>query len=808
MSAQLKNTSAPEMVEFEIDGHPISAPKGSTIIQAADAAKIPLPRFCYHDKLPIAANCRQCMVEVETGGKKVPKPQVACATPVAAGMKVFTRSPNAIRWQRNTMEFLLINHPLDCPICDQGGECELQDVSMGYGRSVTRFTERKRSVADEDIGPLVATDMTRCIHCTRCVRFVGEIAGTYELGDMSRADNHVVGTYIGRTIESELSGNVIDVCPVGALTDKVFRFKARAWELIAKPSIGYHDALGSNLWLHTKRGQVLRAVPRDNEAINECWLTDRDRYSHEGLYADDRAQKPLIRKGDELVEVPWDEAIAFVADGLKKAGSDAGALVASFTSCEEGYLLAQLLRGLGSDRIDHRLRVQDFSDGGPAGETFELPVADVAKVSAALIVGGNPRYEMPLLNHRLRHASRHDASKHPASNPAHYDISEVQGAKIYAINPARFDFNYTLAGEKVFAPQHLTDALLCTAKAAGVQSDNRALAEAIAAASDHEDAHTWVAALRDAASSVVILGDVAVQHPQASWLRVLARSVAKATGSAYNELPSGANAIGLARVGAQSANAKQSAATLLTQPPKALITWQTGSQDSFAPADYDRVRDAADFYVHAGAFACEGVRRTADAVLPLGLPPEIDGTYVNVDGFVQSVAAGAALPGNARQGWSVLRALGAALGVDGFDFTTIEEVRASLPPLAGEGVGGGGGESGGAANRTLTATPLPKGEGLYRLATVGIYRTDAVVRRAKALQAHPLNCAPAVRICADDARELGLLEGVKADIGGIVLPVVVDSRVPQGCAWIEAGHAETAALPPNGAALDIKAVRA
>ncbi|MGH8126046.1 MAG: NADH-quinone oxidoreductase subunit NuoG, partial [Rhodanobacteraceae bacterium] len=578
MSAQPKDTAPPvAMVEFEVDGHPVRAPKGSTIIQATDAAKIPVPRFCYHGKLPIAANCRQCMVEVEMGGKLIPKPQPACATPVAAGMKVFTRSPNAMKWQRNTMEFLLINHPLDCPICDQGGECELQDISMGYGRSVTRFSERKRTVTDENIGPLVATEMTRCIHCTRCVRFVGEIAGTWELGDMSRGDSHVVGTYIGRTIESELSGNVIDVCPVGALTDKVFQFKARAWELIAKPSIGYHDALGSNLWLHTKVGQTLRAVPRDNEAINECWLSDRDRYSHQGLYAEDRAGKPMVRKGGELVEVEWDEAIAFVADGLQKAGADVAALVAPMTSCEEGALLAQILRGLGSDRIDHRLRVQDFSDGGPSGATFELPVADVAKVSAALIIGSNPRHEMPLLGHRLRHASRHDASKHPASNPAHYDISAVQGGKIFAINPVRFDFNFDLAGEVAVAPQYLVDALLRMAKGAGVSLDDGALAQAVAAAADDGDARAWADALRDAPSSVVILGDAATQHPHASWLRALARGIAKATGSAFNELPSGANAVGLARVGAQSAGGGKA---ILEQPPKALVTWQAGSQDT------------------------------------------------------------------------------------------------------------------------------------------------------------------------------------------------------------------------------------
>ncbi|HEX7370660.1 MAG TPA: NADH-quinone oxidoreductase subunit NuoG [Rhodanobacteraceae bacterium] len=798
MSAQPKDTAPPvDMVEFEVDGHPVSAPKGSTIIQATDAAKIPVPRFCYHDKLPIAANCRQCMVEVEQGGKMIPKPQPACATPVAAGMKVFTRSPNALKWQRNTMEFLLINHPLDCPICDQGGECELQDVSMGFGRSVSRFTERKRTVADENIGPLVATEMTRCIHCTRCVRFVGEIAGTYEMGDMSRGDRHVIGTYIGRTIDSELSGNVIDVCPVGALTDKVFQFKARAWELIAKPSIGYHDALGSNLWLHTKRGQTLRAVPRDNEAINECWLSDRDRYSHQGLYAEDRADKPMIRKSGELVEVEWDEAIAFVADGLKKAGSDVGALVAPMTSCEEGALLAQFVRGLGSDRIDHRLRVQDFSDGGPSGATFEMPVADIANVSAALIIGSNPRHEMPLLAHRLRHASRHDASKHPASNPAHYDISEVHGAAIFAINPVHFDYNFELAGEKVFAPQDFVDAMLCTAKAAGVESDNRDLADAIANAGDHDEARKWVAALRDAPSSVVILGDAATQHPQASWLRALARGIARATDSAFDELPSGANAVGLARMGAQS---QGGAKALLEQPPKALVTWQAGSQDAFAPAAYDKARQGAAFHVYAGAYACEGVKRTADAVLPLGLPPEIDGTYVNVDGTVQSVAAGSVLPGDARPGWKVLRALGAAMGIAGFDFVDLGDVRARI----GERI-----ETPVAAPALALASRSAAAQGsLTRVATVGIYRTDAVVRRAKALQAHPLNRAPALRIHAEDAQALGLANGANADVNGTRLPVAIDKAVPKGAAWIEAGHAATGSLPPHGAALTIKAVTA
>jgi NADH-quinone oxidoreductase subunit G len=801
MSAQPKDTKPPvPMVEFEINGHPVTAPKGSMIIQAADAAGIPIPRFCYHKKLPIAAVCRQCMVEVEMGGRMMPKPQVACATPVAQGMKVFTRTERAVHAQQNALEFVLINHPLDCPICDQGGECELQDLAMGYGRSVSRFTERKRTVTDENVGPLVATEMTRCIHCTRCVRFLGEVAGSYEFGDFDRGDRHVIGTWIGRGIGSELSGNVIDVCPVGALTDKVFQFKARAWELIAKPSIGYHDALGSNLWLHTKRGQVLRAVPRDNEAVNECWLADRDRYSHEGLYAEDRVQKPMIRKGGELVEVEWDEAIRFVADGLTKAGHDVAALLAPLASCEEGYLLAQLLHGLGSERIDHRLRIQDFSDGGPAGQTFEMPVEDVAEVRAALVIGSLTRFEMPLLNQRLRRATRHDSRKPHIANPANYDISLIDGAKIYAINPVGFDFKFDLAGEKVFAPQDLVDALLCTAKAAGVESDDPALAAAIAAADDHVDAHQWVAALRDAAPAVVVLGDAATQHPQASWLRALARGIAKATGSAYDELPSGANAIGLARVGAQSTDARNSARAIMEQPAKALVSWQAGAEDTYAPATYLKARESAEFYVHVGAYACKRLRASADAVLPIGLPPEVDGTYVNVDGFVQAVAAGAALPGDARPGWKVLRALGAAAGVAGFDFVDLADVHARIHERIARPVA--------ASAPRLAPRAAGVAGGLVRLATTGIYRTDAVVRRAKALQKHLLNRAPGLRVCAEDAQALGVLEGAQADVDGTLLPVVVDATVPRGCAWIEAGHDGTGSLPPYGAVLNIKAVAA
>ena len=465
MSAQPTSNAAPDLVNIEIDGKPTQIRKGAMIIEAADAVGIAIPRFCYHRKLPIAANCRMCLVDVEMGGRPMPKPQPACATPVGEGMKVTTRSDKALKFQKDVMEFLLINHPLDCPICDQGGECELQDVALGYGRSVSRYTERKRTIADENIGPLVATEMTRCIQCTRCIRFTSEIAGTYELGGMNRGENLQIGTYIGKTVETELSGNIIDVCPVGALTNKPFQFKARAWELIAKPSIAYHDALGSNLWLHVRRGEVLRTVPRDNEPVNECWLSDRDRYSHQGMYAADRLHAPEVKRNGQWQATTWDDALAVAAETLKKApGSDLGVLVHPATTNEEADLLMRLARGLGSAHVDHRLRQLDFADNAVATR-FELPVAEVSQVKAALLVGSDLRHEMPLLNHRL-----HQATK--------------VGAKVFAVNPADFEFNYKLAATSIVPPQGMADALLALAKAAVAAgaSAPAALATAIGAA--------------------------------------------------------------------------------------------------------------------------------------------------------------------------------------------------------------------------------------------------------------------------------------------------------------------------------------
>ncbi|HEX6613183.1 MAG TPA: molybdopterin-dependent oxidoreductase, partial [Rhodanobacteraceae bacterium] len=699
------------------------------------------------------------------------------------------------------------------------GECELQDISMGYGRSVSRFTERKRSVADEDIGPLVATDMTRCIHCTRCVRFLGEVAGTYEFGDMDRGDRHVIGTYIGRSVESELSGNIIDVCPVGALTNKPFMFRARAWELIARPSIGYHDALGSNLWLHTRVGKVLRTVPRDNEAVNECWLADRDRYACEGLNAADRAVKPAIKRDGDWQPVEWNDALAFVVERLKALkGEEIGALVHPATSCEEGALLTRIVRSLGSANMDHRLRALD-----PAGKAFaapfELPHARLEQANAALLVGCDPRREVPLLNHRLRQASK-------------------RGAKIFALNPAHFDFNYTLAGETVVPPQRMLESLLLLAKAVGVQSDDRELAAALAAAPDDEHARAMADALKGGATSVLVFGLAAAQHPQASLLRTLSRMIARASGTAFDEIPDGANAVGLAQTGVLPGEGGLDARAMLTQPRKAYILYGAEPPYDFADgAQAMRALREAGCVVAFSAYAGAHLLEVADVILPIGLLPEIDATLVNLEGRAQACSPGATMPGDARAGWRVLRALGGALNVPGFDFVDIAQLRtAMLPPglhaqplprgapgdwepfesrlpadAEGTHAPPGAGQTRGDYMRNPIGIPhadvyAPAREEtqLVRLATVPIYRVDAVVRRSQPLQAHPLNRAPALRLNPEDASTLQLRDGEQAKVNGVALPVACDAAVPRGCAWIEAAHEATAELPPYGSALAIE----
>ena len=733
MSAQPVNPNLPpDQVTVFIDGVELAAPKGSMIIQAADKAGIPIPRFCYHDKLAIAANCRMCLVEVEKMGKPAP----ACATPVMDGMKVQTRSDKALRSQRNVMEFLLINHPLDCPICDQGGECELQDLSLGYGRSVSRFSERKRVVADEDMGPLVATDMTRCIHCTRCIRVTGEIAGTYELGGMMRGEDLQIGTYDGKPLTTELSGNVIDVCPVGALTNKVFRFRARPWELIAKESLGYHDALGSNLFVHARRGDVMRTVPRDNEAVNECWLSDRDRYSHQGLQAEDRAVAPMIKDGGEWRETSWEEALAKAARILRdNAADDLGILVHPATSNEEGALLARLAEALGTGNLDHRIAQHDLSDGASA-KAFGMPVAEIENADVILIVGSQLRFEVPLLHQRVRKAWK-------------------RGAKVHVVNPVDFDFAFDIAGRQIVAPSRIADALGSAELARAFNGATRA---------------------------AVIVGAIAENGIHASAIRKAAADFASANKAALCRIPQGANALGLARHGVLPAS--RDANAMLAQPRGAYVLY--GLEPGLDFADQAAALNAlgAAQVVAFSQFACSSTRAVADVILPIGALPEIDATLTNLDGLDQSAVAGGKLPGQSRAGWRVLRALGEGLGIAGFDFTDLAGLRAGLAPRMVEAA--------------ASAAPAATGEGLELAVSDAIYRVDAVTRRAAALQAHPLTVGPRVALHPQDAAAANLAGGAMARLsnaaGTATLQVAIDDRVAPGSAWVERGYGATAAL--------------
>jgi NADH-quinone oxidoreductase subunit G len=775
MSAQPTTPGAtPDTVTIEIDGNSMSVPKGSMIIQAADKAGIPIPRFCYHEKLSIAANCRMCLVDVE----KAPKPMPACATPVMDGMKVYTQSKRALDSQRNVMEFLLINHPLDCPICDQGGECELQDVALGYGRSVSRFVEKKRVVADEDIGPLVATDMTRCIHCTRCVRFVAEIAGTYELGGMGRGEALQIGTYIGKNINSELSGNIIDVCPVGALTNKPFRYRARPWELIARDGIGYHDALGGNLHLHLRNRDVLRTVPRANEAINETWASDRDRYSHTGLAAADRVTRPMVHDGDSWREVDWNQALARAAELLRAVPGDAlGMLVHPATSNEEGALLAALAAGLGCTSIDHRIGVQDFADA-PVAEPFEATLADIEQAGAILLIGCNPRLEAPLLGHRVRKAWK-------------------AGARISAVNPVDFEMNFDLASKRIVAPGAMVDVLLGIARALGndsAQTPSTGMADALGAAVIDDGILALANSIRDVGTAVVLVGESALSHPQASWLRALARHIAACIGGRVDFIPQGANAVGLAAHGVLPSG--QNAAQQLAQPRRGYLLYGIEPQHDFVDnAAALQAFSHAETVVAFAAYAPDALRRVARVILPIGLLPEIDATLTNAMGQKQRVGAAARLPGEARPGWRVLRALGEALGVAGFDFVDLAEFSQRMhgaPARSGSG---------------LAARSSRPVDGLQRVATRAIYRSDAVVRRAAPLNAHPLTRGPGIDLHPEDALAIGLSDGAMAHVddgrGRAALPVRISLRAARGSAWIEAGYEATAPLAPTGAALTV-----
>ena len=736
-----------DLVNLEIDGKPVKARKGAMIIHATDAHGAYVPRFCYHDKLPVAANCRMCLVEVE----KAPKPLPACATPVAEGMKVFTKSPVAIGAQKATMEFLLINHPLDCPICDQGGECELQDLAVGFGRDAARFNERKRVVKDKDLGPLVSTDMTRCIHCTRCVRFGQDIAGIPELGTTGRGENMLIGTYVEKAVEHELSGNIIDLCPVGALNSKPFRYQGRSWEMTQAPLIAPHDGLGANLFGHVLRGRLKRVVPRDNDDVNETWIADRERFSYEGLLADDRLRKPMLREGGAWREVDWETALGAAARGLAAAGPSLGVLAHPSSTLEELSLSARLARGLGSPHIDHRLRQRDFrgdaSGAGPLG--LGMPIAAVESLSGLLVIGSHLRAELPLLAHRVRKAAVRAR------------------AQVAFLDLATRDYRFPVATQIVADAAHWTREAaalaLATAEAAG-----GAVAPAftaLLAGVTPGDAHRAAArALCTGSHRAVWLGAMALRHPAYADLRALAAETARLAGATLGTLVEGGNGVGAALAGALPQRGTTTggldALAMLRSPQRAylMVGAIEPSHDLADPAAAAAAFGSAACVVAVTPFASEELLRHAHVLLPMAAFAETSGTYVNLEGRWQSHPGAVAPPGEARPGWKILRVLGNLLQLQGFDEESSEQVRDRVrAELDAAGAAASGGASV-AVPPALPAAAVTAGSASAAALDIPMYAIDAVLRRSPALQATSI--ARAAGASVDDSA--GAAAGVRS----------------------------------------------
>ena len=767
-----------EWVNIEVNGEPLQARKGAMLIAVTDAAGVHIPRFCYHPKLSIAANCRMCLVEVE----KAPKPLPACATPVADGMKVWTHSPKALDAQRGTMEFLLINHPLDCPICDQGGECELQDVAMGYGAGISRFSEGKRSVKDKDVGPLIRTEMTRCIHCTRCVRFGEEIAGLRELGATGRGEHMEIGTYIEKSIVSELSGNVIDLCPVGALVARPSRNTGRSWEYLQHPMIGPHDAIGSNIHVHTIRGRVMRVVPRDNEAINETWIADRDRFSYRGIYSEDRVPRPWQRQHGEL---EWQDALHAARDGLKsvleKHGPDAiGVLVSPSATVEEMYLIQKLARGLGIENIDHRLRQANCGDAtaDPVFPWLGQSLAELETVDAALLVGSNVRMEQPLANHRLRKAA-------------------LKGAAVMAINSRDFDFRYPLHVATVTDPAGMVTALAGVAKALS-ESSGKALPanlkSLVAAASVDDASRTMAESLAGREQATVLLGNQAQMHPHFALLRALAVYIASVTGAALGYLTDGANSAGgwLAGVvphrgpaGLPLDRPGLAANAMLAKPRRAYIMLGgiEPEYDCWAGAEALEAVRRAEFVLVLSPYASTTTRDYADLILPTTTFAETSGTFVNAEGRWQSFGGACQPLGEARPAWKVLRVLGNQFDLTGFDYLDSQQVRRELQVACQDLK----------PDNLLVSEAeheVPQADAVWRVGEVPIYAVDALTRRSQPLQQTPLAEPACIRISNALAQQLGLHNAARALVQQegfeAELPVELDDSVPPGCIWLPA----------------------
>ena len=764
------------MLNIEIDGRAVQVPNGSTVMDAANKLGIYVPFFCYHKKLSIAANCRMCLVHVE----KAPKPLPACATPVTDGMKAWTHSDQAIKAQQSVMEFLLINHPLDCPICDQGGECQLQDLAVGYGGSASRYREPKRVVFHKNLGPLIAAEeMTRCIHCTRCVRFGREIAGVMELGMIGRGEHAEIVSFVGKTVDSELSGNAIDLCPVGALTSKPFRFAARTWELSRRKSVSPHDALGSNLVVQVKENRVVRVLPLENEAINECWISDKDRFSYEALNSVERLTAPMVKQGGEWKTVDWQTALDHVANGLSdvitKHGADAvGALVSPHATLEEQTLAARLVRALGSDNVDFRLRQTDFSGAGKhvGIPWLGLPIAEVNALDRVLVIGSFLRKDQPLIAQRLRQAVK-------------------KGAQVSMLHAVDDDWLIPLK-HKSIVPPSLLPAMLAEIVVAAARGAGKAVPAALSTVEPAAAAEVMAAALLTGRKRAVFLGNFAAQHAEASQLAALAQALAEIIGATLGVLTEAANTVGGHVARALPQNSGKNARTMLTEARKAYLLVHVEPEfDCANPVAARAALEKAELVVVMSPF--KHGTAYADVLLPVAPFTETSGSFVNCEGRVQSFRGVVAPQGDTRPGWKVLRVLGTMFHLPGFEVDTSEEVRDALLS-----------DTGPLASRLDNATgvdivcPTVSAAPVERVADVPIYFADALVRRAVSLQQTADARAPRARMHRSLLDKLGIVEGaqvkVKQGRGEAVLAAAVDGGVPPGVVRIAAAHASTCGL--------------
>ncbi len=764
------------MVELEIDGKKVEVPEGSMVIQAAHKADTYIPHFCYHKKLSVAANCRMCLVEVE----KMPKAVPACATPVSAGMIVRTQSDKAVKAQQSVMEFLLINHPLDCPICDQGGECQLQDLAVGYGKSSSRYSEEKRVVFHKNVGPLISMEeMSRCIHCTRCVRFGQEIAGVMELGMLGRGEHSEITTFVGKTVDSELSGNMIDLCPVGALTSKPFRYSARTWELSRRKSVSPHDSVGANLVVQVKNNRVMRVLPFENEAINECWISDKDRFSYEGLNSEERLTKPMLKQGGQWIETDWQTALEYVAKGLKGIAADHGAnalamLASAHSTAEELFLVKQLANELKTPNVDFRLRQQDFSAPVQGAPWLGMPIADLSNVDAAFVVGSFLRRDHPLFAARLRQAAKN-------------------GAKLHFLNATADDSLIPTAKRIVAAPSAWLDELAGIA-AAVAQLRGVALPDTLAGVSASPAAQAVAQSLANGERRAVLLGNVAVRHPQFAQLHAVAQWIADNTGATFGFLTEAANTVGAHVVGALPGEGGLNAREAFAQPRKGYVLLNVEPEfDTADPAQALAALNQAEMVVVMSPFK-HGLDY-ADVLLPIAPFTETAGTYVNAEGSVQSFNGVVRPLGDTRPAWKVLRVLGSLLGLPNFEYETAEEVR--LAALGDAGVASRLSNQASVAPARVAATAA--NGGFERLADVPIYHADALVRRAGALHlTAAAKVANAAALPAALFDKLGLKEGdavrVRQGERAVQLPAVRDANLAETVVRVSAATPAGAAL--------------